>query len=70
MIINGLAGSGKIFVIDTIRSLLKQYSLVTYFFGGIASFNVKGKTLHSLLCLPIRRKYKHDLKGSALAKIQ
>ena len=70
MIINGLAGSGKIFVIDTIRSLLKQYSLVTYFFGGIASFNVKGKTLHSLLCLPKRRKYNHDLKGSALAKIQ
>ena len=39
-------------------------------FFGIASFNVKGKTLHSLLRLPIRGKYRHDLKGSALAKLQ
>ena len=53
----GLAGSGKSFVIDAIRSLLKQCCIVTAFFG-IASFNVNRKTLHSLLRLPIRGKNK------------
>ena len=58
MIIKGLAGSGKSFVIDAISySLLKQCCIVIAFFG-IASFNVNGKTLHSLLRLPIRGKNK------------
>ena len=57
MTIKGLAGSGKSFVIDAIRSLLKQCCIVTAFFG-IASFNVNRKTLHSLLRLPIRGKNK------------
>ena len=69
MIIKGLAGSGKSFVIDAIRSLLKQCCMVTAFFG-IASFNVRGETLHSLLRLSIRGKNRHDLKGSALVKLQ
>ena len=69
MIIKGLAGSGKSFVIDAIRSLLKQCCIVTAFFG-IASFNVRGKTLHSLFRLPIRGKNRHDLKGSALVTLQ
>ena len=69
MIITGLAGSGKSFVIDALRALLKQYCIVTAFFG-IAAFNVKGRTLHSLLRLPIRGKYRQDLKGSALIKLQ
>ena len=69
MIITGLAGSGKRFVIDALRSLLKEKCTVTAFFG-IAAFNVKGKTLHSLLKLPIRGKNRHDLKGMALVKLQ
>ena len=69
MIIKGLAGSGKSFVIDAIRSLLKQCFIVTAFFG-IASFNVRGKTLNSLLRLPIRGKNRHGLKGSTLVKLQ
>ena len=48
MIIKGLAGSGKSFVIDAISSLLKQCCIVIAFFG-IASFNVNGKTLYFLL---------------------
>ena len=65
MIIKGLAGSGKSFVIDAISSLLKQCCIVIAFFG-IASFNVNGKTLHSLLRLPMRGKN----KGFALIKLQ
>ena len=65
MIIKGLAGSGKSFVIDAISSLLKQCCIVIAFFG-IAAFNVNGKTLHSLLRLPIRGKN----KGFALIKLQ
>ena len=40
MIIKGLTGSGKAFVIDAIRSLLKQCCIAAAFFG-IASFNVR-----------------------------
>ena len=70
MIIKGISCSGKSFVIDAIKSLMKHYCLVTVFFG-IASFNVKVKTLNSsLLRLPIRRNHKHDLKGSPRAKLQ
>ena len=47
MIIKGLAGSGKSFVIDAISYLLKQSCIVIALFG-IASFNVNRKTLHSL----------------------
>ena len=49
----------------TVSSLLKQCCIVIAFFG-IASFNVNGKTLHSLLRLPIRGKN----KGYALIKLQ
>ena len=53
MIIKGLAGSGKnvvidAFVIDALRTLLKENCIVGVFFV-ITAFNVKGKTLHSLL---------------------
>ena len=48
MIITSLAGSGKSFIIDALRDLLKEYCIVTAFVC-IAAFNVKGKTLHSLL---------------------
>jgi len=37
---------------------------------GIAAFNIKGSTLHSLLQLPIRGKKNGPLKSSALAKLQ
>ena len=43
--------------------------LITAYFG-IAAFNVKGKTLHSILQLPIRGKNSHKLKGDALLKLQ
>ena len=69
MMITGLAGSGKSYVINSIRSLLREVCLITAYFG-IAAFNVKGKTLHSILQLPIRGKNSHELKGDALLKLQ
>ena len=59
MIITGLAGSGKSYLINNIRALLKELCVVTAFFG-IAAFNVRGKTLHSLLNLPSRGKNQKD----------
>ncbi len=52
MMITGLAGSGKSYVIDAIRGLLNDSCKVSAYFG-IAAFNVSGTTLHSLLQLPI-----------------
>ena len=69
MIITGLAGCEKNYVIDALRALLKENCIVTVFFG-IAAFNVKSKILQSLLRLPISRKCQHDLKGCALIKLQ
>ena len=69
MIVTGMAGSGKSFVINNLRGLLGEKCRVCSFFG-IAAFNVRGKTLHSLLKLPIRGKYLHELKGSSLSRLQ
>ena len=69
LMITGLGGSRKSFVIEAVRSLLKEKCKVCAFFG-IAAFNIKGCTLHSLLQLPIRGKRHVPLKSSALAKLQ
>lgn len=69
MIITGLAGSGKSYVIDAIKSLLKQNCKVCAFFG-IAAFNIGGMTLHSLLQLPIKGKKNCPLQSSALSRLQ
>ena len=55
LIITGLAVSGKSYVINGLKDLLKNKCKVCAFFG-MAFFNVKGRTLHSLLYLPIRGK--------------
>ena len=69
MMITGLAGSGKSYVINSIRSLLREVCLITAYFG-IGAFNVKCKTQHSILQLPIRGKNSYELKGVALLKLQ
>ena len=69
MISTGLGGSGKSFVIQAvINPLNEQCKVCTYF--GIAAFNTKGTTLHSLLQLPIRGKKNGPLQPSALARLQ
>ena len=69
MIITGQAGSGKSYVIDALRDLLHASCIVCSYFG-IAAFNVKGHTLHSIFQLPIRGKRNSDLKGDSLQRLQ
>ena len=69
MMMTGQGGSGKSFVIDSLRSLLATACIVTSYFG-IAAFNVEGVTLHSLLRLLTPGKNNCDLKGQALVKLQ
>ena len=53
MMITGLGISGERFVVDAVRNLLNEQCKVCSYFG-IAAFNIKGYTLHSLLQLPIK----------------
>ena len=69
MIITGIAGSGKSYLINCIKKLIGDKCLLTAFFG-IAAFNINGKTIHSTLQLPIKNKRNHELKGNSLKKIQ
>ncbi|XP_066929609.1 uncharacterized protein [Clytia hemisphaerica] len=69
MILTGIAGSGKSYLINCIKRLLGEKCSLTAFFG-IAAFNINGKTLHTTLQLPIRGKNKHELKGKALEILQ
>ena len=69
MILTGLGGSGKSFVIQAVTNLLNEQCKVCAYFG-IAAFNIKGTTLHSLLQLPRRGKKNGPLKSSALARLQ
>ena len=65
LILTGLVGSGKSYVINAMKTMLIEKCKVCAFFG-IAAFNVKGKTLHSLLQLPTGGKRSSELKGQAL----
>ena len=69
VLVTGKAGSGKSFLIHRIKNALGDNCQVSAMFG-IAAFNVKGKTLHYLLKLPIRGKRKKELNGEPLAQIQ
>lgn len=69
LLIKGIAGSGKSYVIDALRNLLKTQCRVLAYTGK-ASFNVNGITFHSLLKLPIGTKRHSDLKGIALEQLQ
>ena len=52
LLIKGIAGSGKSYLIDAIRNVLQTKCKVLAYTGK-ASFNVNGVTLHSFLKLPI-----------------
>ena len=69
MIVTGQAGSGKSYLINGLKNLLTSSCHITAFFG-VAAFNVKGQTLHSLFQLPIRGKKNGDLKGPSLQRLQ
>ena len=69
LIIIGEGGTGKSFLINTIRNLLKEKCVVTATTGK-ASFNISGMTIHSLLKLPVSKISQNDLSGSSLESLQ
>ena len=68
MIISGTAGTGKSYLIHCLRLLLKDQLYVAAP-TGVAAFNVQGYTLHSLLHLPTKGKFK-ELEGNRLHELQ
>lgn len=69
LLVKGIAGSGKSYVIDALRDLLQAKCRVLAYTGK-AAYNVNGVTLHSLLNLPIGSKRNKDLKGMALSQLR
>ena len=69
LIINGVAGTGKSYLINAIRNLLQNKCAVTATTGK-AAYNIKGVTIHSLLKLPIGSRGAKDLTGQSLCRLQ
>ena len=64
MVVSGTAGTGKSYLIQCLKLLLKVAAPT-----GVAAFNVDGYTLHSLLSLPVKGDFK-PLEGKRLQTIQ
>ena len=62
LIIVGVAGTGKSYLINALRNLLQNKCAVTATTGK-ASYNIKGVTIHSLLKLPAGPRGNKDLSG-------
>jgi hypothetical protein len=69
LIIVGVAGTGKSYLINALRNLLQHKCTVTATTGK-ASYNIKGITIHSLLKLPVGRRGNKDLTGQSLCRLQ
>ena len=69
LIIIGVAGTGKSYLINAIRNLLRDKCAVTATTGK-ASYNIIGITIHSLLKLPIGSRGRKDLTGQSLCRLQ
>ena len=69
LIINGVAGTGKSYLINGIRTLLHDKCAVTATIGK-AAFNINGITIHSLLKLPVGSRGHKDLTGQSLIRLQ
>ena len=69
LIINGVAGTGKSYLINAIRTLLSTKCAVTATTGK-AAFNINGVTVHSLLKLPVGSRGYKDLTGQNLIRLQ
>ena len=69
LIIIGVGGTGKSYVISALHQILQHKSAIAAPTGK-AVFNVKGVTLHSLLKLPVGQKGHKDLSGPSLVQIQ
>ena len=69
LIINGVAGTGKSYLINAVRNLLQSKCAVTATTGK-AVYNIRGITVHSLLKLPIGSRGNKDLTGQSLCRLQ
>ena len=69
IILNGAAGTGKSYLINAIRSFLRNKCAVTVTTAK-ASFSIGGITIHSLLKLPVGPRGNKDLTGQSSTKLQ
>ena len=69
LIINGVAGTGKSYLIKALKSYLKQKCVITATTGK-AAYNIRGVTVHSLLKLPTCPQSEKDLSGESLIELQ
>ena len=69
LIINGERGTGKSYLINAVRSYLKDKSKITATTGK-AAFNINGITIHSFLKLLVGRIASKDLVGQSLHMLQ
>ena len=69
LIINGVAGTGKSYLINAIRNLLRSKCAVTATTDK-AAYNIRGVTVHSLLKLPVGSRGNKDLTGQSLCRLQ
>ena len=67
MIICGTAGTGKTYLINALKQVIRGKCIVTTT-TGIAAFNIHGQTLHSAAQLPIREN--KELQGESLQCLQ
>lgn len=65
----GVAGTGKSYLINTLRGLLHNKCIVNATTGK-ASFNIKGITVRSLLILPVATRGNKNLTGQTLCRLQ
>ena len=69
LIVIGVAGTGKSYLINAIHNLLQCRCVITATTGK-AGFNIEGVTIHSLLKLPIASQGKKDSIGQSLCRLQ
>lgn len=81
LLIKGTAGTGKSFVIERIHEYVNEVAqrhgwpaaeeaAQVAAYTGVAAFNVKGRTLHSIFSLPTDPDDFDDLKATTLDKLQ
>ena len=69
LIINGVAGTGKSYLIRALKSYLKQKCVITATTGK-AAYSIRGVTIHSLLKLPTGPQSEKDLSSQSLVELQ